>query len=110
MTSADNLHDPSGNNALSQAHPAVQGITQKMSHSTMNPLPFLRVVTAMANLATATSADRETVATFTKAIATLTEQLKVKDIWAKSQEAQLKRLLGAQGNATPIVSTGSTNA
>jgi hypothetical protein len=42
-------------------------------------------VTAMANLATATSADRETVATLTKVIATLTYQLKYKDIWAKSQ-------------------------
>jgi hypothetical protein len=38
----------------------------------------------MANLTTDTSADRETVATLTKAIATLTEQLKAKDIWAKS--------------------------
>jgi hypothetical protein len=66
-------------------------------------------VTAMANLATATSADREIVATLTKSIATLTEQLKAKDIWAKSQEAELKRLLGAQGNVTPIASTGPTN-
>jgi hypothetical protein len=64
----------------------------------------------MANLATATSADRETAATLTKAIATLTDQLKAKEIWAKSQEAELKRLLGAQGNATPIVSTGQSNA
>jgi hypothetical protein len=39
----------------------------------------------MDNLATATSADRETVVTLTKAIATLTEKLKSKDIWAKSQ-------------------------
>jgi hypothetical protein len=60
-------------------------------------------VTAMANLATATSADREAVVTLTKEIATLTEQLKAKDIWAKSQETELKRLLGAQANATPIV-------
>jgi hypothetical protein len=37
-------------------------------------------VTAMANLATVTSADRETVATLTKAIATFTEQLKAKDM------------------------------
>jgi hypothetical protein len=44
-------------------------------------------VTAMANLATATSADRETFATLTRAIATLTYQLKAKDIWVKSQEA-----------------------
>jgi hypothetical protein len=64
----------------------------------------------MANLATVTSADRETVATFTKAIATLTDQLKAKDAWAKSQESELKRLLGAQGNTTPIVSPGKSNA
>jgi hypothetical protein len=41
--------------------------------------------TAMANLATATSADCETVATLTRAIATLTVQLKAKNICAKSQ-------------------------
>jgi hypothetical protein len=41
-------------------------------------------VTAMDNLATATSADRETVATLTKAISTLREQLKANYIWAKS--------------------------
>jgi hypothetical protein len=64
----------------------------------------------MANLATATSADRETVATLTKAIETLKEQLKSKDIWAKSQEAELKRLLGAQGIVTPIAAAGPTNA
>jgi hypothetical protein len=62
-------------------------------------------VTAMANLATATSADRETVVTLTKAIATLTEQLKAKYIWAKSQEAELKRLLGGHASAVPIVPT-----
>jgi hypothetical protein len=66
-------------------------------------------VTAMANLVTATSDDRETVATLTKSITTLTEQLKAKDIWVKSQEAELKPLLGAQGNATPIASSGPTN-
>jgi hypothetical protein len=64
----------------------------------------------MANLATATSADRETVETLTKAIATLTEKLKAKDIWAKSQEAELKCLLGAQGFARPISASGPTNA
>jgi hypothetical protein len=64
----------------------------------------------MANLATATSADRETVSTLIKAISTLTEQLKAKDIWAKSQEAELKRLLGAQGITTPISAAGPTNA
>jgi hypothetical protein len=67
-------------------------------------------VTAMANLATATSADHETVTTLTKAIATLTDQLKAKDIWAKSQEAELKRLLCAHANATPIVPTVKSNA
>jgi hypothetical protein len=64
----------------------------------------------MANLATATYVDRETVETLTKAISTLIDQLKAKYIWSKSQEAELKRLLGAQGNATPIVSTGESNA
>jgi hypothetical protein len=79
-------------------------------HYEPNPLPANSgFVTAMANLAVATSADRETVATFTKAISTLTEQLKAKDIWAKSQEAELKRVLGAQGNATPIASAGPSN-
>jgi hypothetical protein len=73
-------------------------------------LAYSVFVTAMANLATATSADRETVATLTKAIATLTDQLKVKGIWDKSQEAELKCLLGAQGNATYSVSTGKSNA
>jgi hypothetical protein len=63
----------------------------------------------MANLATATSAECETVATLTKAIATLTEQSKEKDIWAKSQEAELKRLLSAQGISTPIAAAGPTN-
>jgi hypothetical protein len=63
-------------------------------------------VTAMANLATATSADRETVATLTRAIATLTDQLKVKDIWEKSQEAEVRRLLGVQGNTRPAAADG----
>jgi hypothetical protein len=54
----------------------------------------------MANLVTATSSDRETVATLTKEIATLTEQLKAKDIWSKSQEPELKRVLGAHANTT----------
>jgi hypothetical protein len=51
-------------------------------------------VTAMANLNTSTSSDRETVATFTKEFATLIEKLEHKYIWYKSQEAELKRLLG----------------
>jgi hypothetical protein len=69
-------------------------------------------VTAMSNLATATvtSADRETVATLTRAIETMTDQLKAKDILSKSQEAELRRLLGAQGNARPTTTVGSTNA
>jgi hypothetical protein len=64
----------------------------------------------MANLDPATSADHERVATLTKEIAFLIYQLKAKDIWSISQEAELKRLLGAQGNSTPIVSTGKSNA
>jgi hypothetical protein len=59
----------------------------------------------MANLATATSYDRETVANLTKEIATLKDQLKAKDIWAKSQETELKCLLGGHTSATPIVPT-----
>jgi hypothetical protein len=47
-------------------------------------------VSAMANLSTTSSADRETMATLTKAITTLTEQLKAKDMLAKYQEAELK--------------------
>jgi hypothetical protein len=66
-------------------------------------------VTAVANLATATSADHETVATFTRAIKTLTDQLKAKDIWAKSQEAEVRRLLDTQGNARPAAAPGLTN-
>jgi hypothetical protein len=50
------------------------------------------------------------VATLTKAIATLTEKLKAKDIWAKSQEAELKRVLGAHANATPILPTAPSTA
>jgi hypothetical protein len=75
-------------------------------HYVQNSLPAdIRFVTAMVNLATATSADRETVATLTKSIATLTEQLKSKDIWANSQEAVLKRVLGGHVSAAPIVPT-----
>jgi hypothetical protein len=61
----------------------------------------------MANLATATSADRETVATLTQAIATLTDQLKAKDIWVKSQEAEVRRLLGVQGNTRLAAATST---
>jgi hypothetical protein len=66
-------------------------------------------VTAMANLATATSADRETVATLTREIATLTDQLKAKDIWAKSQEAEVRFLLGTHGNARSPAAPVPTN-
>jgi hypothetical protein len=69
-----------------------------------------RFVTAMANLATVTSSDREKVATLNKEIATLTEQLKAKDIWAKSQEAELKRLLGGHVSATSIVPTAPSTS
>jgi hypothetical protein len=64
-------------------------------------------VTAMVNLATATSADRETVATLTRAISTLTDQLKYKYIWAKSQEAEVRRLLGVQGNTRPAAAAST---
>jgi hypothetical protein len=57
-------------------------------HYGPNSLPGnIGFVTAMANLATVTSADHEKVATLTKSIATLTDQLKAKDIWSKSHEA-----------------------
>jgi hypothetical protein len=61
----------------------------------------------MANLVTDTSADRETVANLTRAIETLTDQLKPKDIWAKSQEAEVRRLLGVQGNTRPSAAAGT---
>jgi hypothetical protein len=64
----------------------------------------------MANLATATSSDRETVATLTQIIATLTDQLKAKYIWAKSQEAEVRRLLGVQGNTRPAATAGTPTA
>jgi hypothetical protein len=57
--------------------------------------------TTIANLATVTSADRETVATLKRAIATLTDKLKAKDIWANSQETEVRRLLGVKGNTRP---------
>jgi hypothetical protein len=64
-------------------------------------------VTAMANLATATSADRELVSTWTRSIESLTDQLKAKDIWAKSQEAEVGRLLGVQGNTSPAAAAST---
>jgi hypothetical protein len=54
-------------------------------HYEQTPAPAdTEFVTAMANLATATSADHEIVATLTRTIETLTDQMKAKDIWAKS--------------------------
>jgi hypothetical protein len=64
-------------------------------------------MTAMANLATSTSDDRETVATLTRAITTLTDQLKAKDIWENSQEAEVRRLLGVQSNTRPTAAAGT---
>jgi hypothetical protein len=64
-------------------------------------------VTVMASLATAASADCETVATLMRAIATLTDQLKAKETWAKSQEAEVRRLLGVQGNTRPAAAAGT---
>jgi hypothetical protein len=61
----------------------------------------------MANLATATYADRRTVATLTLSIATLTDQLTAKDTWAKYQEAGVRRLLGVQGNTRPDAATST---
>jgi uncharacterized membrane protein YfcA len=51
------------------------------------------VVTAISNLATATSADRETVAVLTNIIATLTDQLAATYIWGKAKEAEIKCLV-----------------
>jgi hypothetical protein len=90
----------------STASGAVCHTANVAEHYGHNSLPAdSKCVTAMANLSTATSADRETVVTLTKAIETMTEQLKAKDIWAKSQEAELKRLLGGHVSAAHIVPT-----
>jgi hypothetical protein len=77
-------------------------------HYEPTPVPAdAEFTTDMANLATATSADRETVATLTRAISTLTDQLKAKDTWAKSQEAEVRILLGVQGHARPAAATST---
>jgi hypothetical protein len=52
--------------------------------------------TSIANLATAASADLETVATLTKTIATLADQLTVKEVWAKANDAEIRCLLGGR--------------
>jgi hypothetical protein len=89
---------------------AVYHTANVADHYEPTPIPAnTGFVTAMANLATATSADRETVATLTIAIATLTDKLKAKDIWAKSQEAEVRRLLGAHGRTRTPAAPGPTN-
>jgi hypothetical protein len=67
-------------------------------------------VTAMANLVTTTSADRESVAILTKVITTITDQLAAKDIWAKSKEAEIKRLLGGRAPDVAAVAAGPVAA
>jgi hypothetical protein len=67
-------------------------------------------VTSMANLATTTSAYRAPVATLTKAIATLTDQLAEKYIWAKSKEAEIKHLLGGRAPHVAVVTAGPAGA
>jgi hypothetical protein len=57
----------------------------------------------MANMATETSADHKTVATLTNEIYTLTDKLAAKYMWAKSQEAELKRLMGGHASTATIV-------
>jgi hypothetical protein len=58
-------------------------------------------VSAMANLATATSADSETDAVLTKTISTVTNQLAAKDIWGKAEEAEIKLLVSGRAINTP---------
>jgi hypothetical protein len=64
---------------------------------------FVTAMENFSNLDTDTSADRETVASLTKAIATLADQLSANDMWDKSHEAELKRLLGGRATTAPIV-------
>jgi hypothetical protein len=65
-------------------------------------------VTDMANLAISTSTDCETVVALAKKIATLTDQLAARDLWAKSKEENIKHLVsgraitGAADSATPV--------
>jgi hypothetical protein len=76
-------------------------------HYVQSQLPAgVDFVISMANSATVTYADRETVATLTKAIVTLTDQLTETYIWAKSKEAEIKRLLVGCAPNAPIVTTG----
>jgi hypothetical protein len=66
MISDMNLYELNGSSASSQALSAVQDITLQVQNQFPADGGFM---TAMTNLATATSADREKVATLTKAIA-----------------------------------------
>jgi hypothetical protein len=80
-------------------------------HYMQNQLPADgSFVTTMANLATANSDDGETVSTLTKVIATLTDQLTEKYMWAKSKEAELKPLLGGCAPNAPIVTAAPAGA
>jgi hypothetical protein len=63
-------------------------------------------VTVMDNLATATSADRHTFSSLTKAIATLIDQLAAKCMWAKSKEAEIKRLRGGRAPNMAVAAAG----
>jgi hypothetical protein len=67
-------------------------------------------VTAIANLDTTTSADRETFATLNKAIATLADQLAAKDIWAKAKYKEIKSLLGGRAPAVAATTAGPAAA
>jgi hypothetical protein len=82
-------------------------------HYVHSQLPADRsFVTAVVYLATftATSTDRETVVTLTKAIATVTDQLAEKDIWTKSKEAEIKLFLGGRAPNAAIVPAGPAGA
>jgi hypothetical protein len=63
-------------------------------------------ITAIDNFSTTTFADPETFVTLNKAIATLTDQLAEKDIWAKSKEAEIKGLLGGCAPNVAIFDAG----
>jgi hypothetical protein len=67
-------------------------------------------VTAMFNVATTTSADRENVATLTKAIVTLMDRLVSKYVLVTSKELELKRLLGGHAPTVVAITYGPTDA
>jgi hypothetical protein len=65
-----------------------ENIAEHYEHYEPTPIPGnSSFVTVMANLTTATSADRETVATLTKAIATLTASLHRAASWGKLRKS-----------------------